>query len=191
MNILPYRPVCRDVTFNPNTRVSSLALASRVTIFAALLSVATLAPVLGAHQQWLTGPIVNATLYLTVIFNGSSEALLVGMIPSTIALSVGLLPAVLAPMIPFIILGNSLLSLTFDKLRRTNFLAAVVIASFLKFAFLFSTSSVVTKLILKKEVALSAARMLSWPQFFTALAGGIIAYGIQRTVLIKNCSFKN
>lgn len=160
------------------TKALRLVLTHHLTVFATMLAIATLAPVLGAHQQWLAGPVVNATLYLTVIFNGSSDALLVGVIPSTIALSVGLLPAVLAPMIPFIILGNSLLILTFAKLRRANFLAAVVIASFLKFAFLFSTSSVVTKLILKKEVALSATKMLSFPQFFTALAGGLIAYEI-------------
>lgn len=155
-----------------------LVLVSRLTIFATLLAVATVAPVLGAHQQWLTGPIVNATLYLTVIFNGSSDALLVGMIPSTVALSAGLLPPIMAPLIPFIILGNSLLILTFDKLRKANFWLAVFTASFLKFAFLFASSSVVTKLILKKEVALSATRMLSWPQFFTALAGGIIAHEV-------------
>ncbi len=171
------------------TKALRLVLTHHLTVFATMLAIATLAPILGAHQQWLTGPIVNATLYLTVIFNGSSDALLVGMIPSTIALSVGLLPAVLAPMIPFIILGNALLSLTFEKLRKINFLAAVVIASFVKFAFLFSTSSVVTRLILKKEVALSAAKMLSWPQFFTAVVGGLIAYEVTKRLskLSKNC----
>ncbi len=170
----------------PAAKVIRIVLVNRLTIFATLLAVATVAPVLGTHHQWLTGPIVNATLYLTVILNGTSDALLVGMIPSTIALSVGLLPTVLAPMIPFIILGNALLSLTFDKLRRTNFLAAVVIASFVKFAFLFSTSSVVTRLILKKEVALSAARMLSWPQFFTAFAGCLSAYVVTKKLTSIN-----
>ncbi|MDP2873813.1 MAG: iron hydrogenase [bacterium] len=166
-------------------KVIRIVLVNRLTVFATLLAVATVAPVLGAHQQWLTGPVVNATLYLTVIFSGSSDALLVGMIPSTIALSVGLLPTVLAPMIPFIILGNSLMVLTFDKLRRTNFLAAVVIASFIKFAFLFSLGNVVTRLILKKEVALSATRMLSWPQFSTAIAGGLIAYALSNLGCLK------
>jgi len=163
-------------------KLATTAIVNRLTLLATLIAIATLAPVIGGHHQWLTGPIVNATLYLAVILNGTSDALMVGMIPSTVALSVGLLPTVLAPLIPFIVLGNSLLVLAFNRLRPSGFLPAVVIASFAKYAFLALSSSLVTRLILNEKAALGAAQMLTWPQFFTALMGGLIAYGVVRRV---------
>ena len=143
--------------------------------FTVLLAVATLAPLLG-HQQFLTGPIVNSTLFISTMLLGSSSAILVGLIPSLIALSCGLLPAVLAPMVPFIMMGNTILVLVFGYSRKKNYWLGMVSASFLKFAFLAGTSSLVIDLLLKKEVARNVALMMSWPQLFTALAGGIIAY---------------
>jgi len=52
----------------------------------------------------------------------------------------------------------------------------MVAASVLKFIFLFTTSSVVINLLLKKEIATKVAEMMSWPQLLTALGGGVIAY---------------
>ena len=49
-------------------------------------------------------------------------------------------------------------------------------ASFLKFIFLAAASSIVIDLLLKKEIAQKVAMMMSWPQFLTALGGGLIAY---------------
>lgn len=143
--------------------------------FAALIGTATLAPLLG-HSQAITGPIVNATLFVAVVLFGSQGALLVGLVPSLIALSVGLLPPVLAPMVPFIMLGNTILVLVFSYLRQKNYWLGVFFASILKFTFLFATSSLVVNLLSKKELAQKAAAMMSWPQFLTALAGGVLAY---------------
>ena len=142
--------------------------------FIALMGIATMAPLF--HQQAITGPIINATLFVSVILLGTQNAILVGLTPSLIALSVGLLPPILAPMIPFIMVGNTLLIMVFSYLREKNFWIGMILASILKFIFLFGTSSIVINLLLKKEIASQVAMMMSWPQLFTALAGGLIAY---------------
>ena len=151
--------------------------------FVALVGIATVAPLLG--QQAITGPIVNATLFISVMFLGAQNAILVGLVPSLIALSVGLLPSVLAPMIPFIMVGNTILIITFSYLKEKGFWSGMILASVFKFLFLFGTSSIVINLLLKKEIASKVAMMMSWPQLFTALAGGLIAYIFLKSIKIK------
>lgn len=156
----------------------TLALNKKATMFLvkfiAIVGIASLAPLFPI--QGLTGPIVNAMLYVAVIMLGTQAAILVAVFPSTIALATGLLPPVLAPMIPFIIIGNIILVLAFDLFRKENFWLGVGVASLLKYLFLWGTSSVVISLLLKTEVASKVAMMMSWPQLMTAIAGGVIAY---------------
>lgn len=142
--------------------------------FIVLLSVATVAPLF--HQQWVTGPIVNAMFLIAAVVLGSQNAIVLALLPSTIALGVGLLPAILAPMIPFIIISNVIFILGFHYLREKNFWLGVVVGSVLKFVFLWSTSFVVINLLIKKELAASVSSIMSWPQLATALLGGLIAY---------------
>lgn len=144
------------------------------TQFIALVGVATIVPLF--HQQIITGPIVNATLFVAAMLLGTQLGIFVGLIPSVIALSVGLLSPVLAPMVPYIMISNAILIITFNFLRNKNFWLAVGVASFIKFLFLFIASSLVINLLLKKEIADSVAMMMSWPQLVTALAGGMIAW---------------
>ena len=153
--------------------IENKAILVLVKIFL-LVSVATLAPLFG--QQFIAGPLVNAALFISVFLLDKHNAILIGLIPSLIALSVGLLPAVLAPMIPFVMMGNAILILTFSYLKDKNFWLGVISASFLKFIFLFFTSSIVINLLLKKEIAAKVALMMSWPQLLTALSGGLLAY---------------
>ena len=79
-------------------------------------------------------------------------------------------------MIPFIMIGNTLLVVVFGYLKERDYWLGVIVASVLKFLFLFSISSIVIDLLFKKEIALKVAMMMSWPQLFTALIGGSIAY---------------
>ena len=97
-------------------------------------------------------------------------------IPSLIALSTGLLPIVLAPMIPFIIIANIILVSVYNFSLKKNYWLKVVMAGFLKFVFLFFTSSIVINLFLTEKVAAKIAVIMSWPQFITALVGGLLAY---------------
>lgn len=128
------------------------------------------------HSQWITGPMVNAILFTSVLILGPLEALMLGLMPSAVALSSGLLPLPLAPMVPFIMLGNALMVLVFSKFRKQSFFVAVVVAAFLKFAFLHQTVVWLMKRLLSGELVAKLAIMMSWPQFFTALIGGGIAY---------------
>lgn len=161
-----------------NTKIKILIIENKaiftlVKIFL-LVSAATLAPLF--NQQFIAGPMVNAALFISVFLLDKHNAILIGLIPSLIALSTGLLPPVLAPMIPFIMAGNTILILTFSYLKEKNFWLGVISASFLKFIFLFSASSIVINLLLKKEIAAKVALMMSWPQLLTALSGGLLAY---------------
>ncbi len=149
-----------------------------------LISAATIVPLF--HQQTITGPIVNAILFISVFLLDCQSAILVGLIPSMIALSAGLLPPVLAPMVPFIMMSNTILIITFNYLKEKNYWLGIVSASVLKFIFLFSASSIVINLLLKKEIAAKVAAMMSWPQLFTALSGGVIAYLFLKFIKTNN-----
>jgi hypothetical protein len=151
-----------------------------IAVFTSLVGIATVAPLF--HNQPITGPIVNATLFLAAALLGTETAIMVGLIPSLIALSVGLLPAVLAPMVPFIMVGNALMIWSFSILNKKNYWAGMIVASLLKFVFLWGTSAIVINLLLKKEIASTVATMMSWPQLWTAVIGGIIAYGVLRAM---------
>jgi len=145
-----------------------------LSIFLVLIGIASVVPLF--HQQIITGPIVNATLFVSTILLGSQTGIVIGLIPSVVALSAGLLPSILAPMIPFIMIGNTILILTFDALKNKNYWLRVTISSFLKFIFLYTTSSVVINLLLKKDIAQQVVIMMSWPQLVTAIAGGVLAF---------------
>lgn len=148
--------------------------------FVSLVTVATLAPFF-LHQA-VAGPVVNAVLFISVVLWGVRSAVLIGIFPSLIALSTGLLPAVLAPMIPFIMTGNILLIMVFSSLREKNYWRGMITAGILKFAFLFGASSIVIDLLLNKEIAPKVAMMMSYPQLFTALSGGLIAFLFLRSI---------
>jgi len=159
-------------------KIKTLVLNKKMVIslisFLFLTSLVTIAPLF--HFQPITGLIVNAIFFITVSLLGIKYALLIGLIPSLIALLTGLLPVILVPMIPFIMLSNIILIITFFCLRNKNYWLGIIVASVLKFIFLFTTSSIVINLFLKKEIATKVAEMMSWPQLLTALGGGVIAY---------------
>jgi len=144
--------------------------------FIILLFAATLAPLAG--NQFITGTIVNSALIVAVSTIGVRAALLIGILPSTIALGTGLLPSILSPMIPFVILGNAVLVIAFDYLKNINYWLGAMIGAVLKFGLLTGAISVVIGLLTNKSVADNVAYMMSWPQLVTAVAGGVIAFGI-------------
>lgn len=148
-----------------------------VLMLGLLICIAVAAPIL-FKQQFISGTIVNASLIVGVYLLGSRDGLLISIIPSSFALATGLLPAALAPMIPFIIIGNAILVLTFNYLQKFNIWAGFIIGSVLKFIFLYATSTVVIGLLINSQIAPVVAQMMSWPQLVTALCGGIVACGI-------------
>ena len=132
------------------------------------------APALLAHapqNQWITGTIVNAIIFLAVWRVGIVNAALIAALPSSVALLRGLLPPPMAIMIPWIIIANFILIFAFYFIKKYP-LAGIVFASVMKFSFLFVIATYFF------TIASSFLVMLQWPQLFTALAGGLIALGI-------------
>lgn len=138
------------------------------------------------HAQWITGPLVNAILFLSVIYCGLSGAILAGMIPSVIALSAGLLPAPLAAAVPYIIVSNAIMVSIFfafynKNKSKKNFLLGAGFGALLKFGFLYMITSTIVKLV-SPQVAPKVAAMLSWPQLITAMIGGAIAFVVYKNL---------
>ena len=161
------------------TRVDAMSVGKFLT----LAGVATILPFF-IHLQWLTGPIVNAILIILLFVVGIRSALLVCLIPSIMALSGGLLPAILAPVVPFIMISNVILVLSVEwfyeifKNSEKGYWAGVLVGALLKFLFLFFSVNIIAKLLLKQDLAVKVAQMMSWPQFATAILGGAIAYAV-------------
>jgi hypothetical protein len=149
-------------------------LITSVAIFTTLLAIGIFAPLI--KNQLITGSIVNATLFVGTVLFGVQNAILLGFGPSLIALFFGLLPIPLFPMVPFIMVANTILVCVFSALKDKNYWFGVLVASVLKFVFLSVTSFAILNLFLKKETASKIITMMTWPQLFTALAGGIITF---------------
>lgn len=136
-------------------------------------------------NQAIVGPLVNATLILSLIYIGENQALMLAILPSTAALSSGLLPVVMAPMIPFIILSNIIFLKTFANLskRRSSFLA-ILVAAGLKSLFLTVIVQTIMFNLLSPAISSKLINMMTWPQLWTATVGGILALLIKKYVRI-------
>lgn len=151
--------------------------------FMILASIAVFLPYL-VPSQWIVGPIVNAVLILTLLKFGLRNAISVAIAPSLVALSSGLLPVILAPVVPFIMFGNMILIFCVDwayhnfKDKTKGYWTGVIVGATLKFLFLFLSVNIITGFLIKQELVVKVAQMMSWPQFYTAVIGGIIAWGV-------------
>ncbi len=160
-------------------RVNMRAMAQ----FLSLAGAATILPFF-IHLQWITGSIVNAILIIALFLVGIRSALVICLLPSLMALSGGLLPAILAPVVPFIMLGNVILVLSIDWVYNNfkdtvqGYWLGVIVGAGLKFIFLFVSVDFVSRLLIKQELAVKVAQMMSWPQLATAVVGGMIAWAL-------------
>jgi len=157
-----------------------------------LLMLAVAIPSLGL-PQYVTGPLVNALLIISVETMGLTRALWVGVAPSLVAWGTGVLPGSLLAMIPFIVAGNAVLTTAFATLRRINYWLGIAVGALLKCAWLWLavTFATVRPFSLQMDGAVreilippAMAQMLTWPQLVTALAGGVLAYGFLQALRI-------
>jgi hypothetical protein len=156
----------------------------KVAFFSMALAICLVVPAF-FHNPWVTGPLINATLLVAAVLVGPTEAVLLGLMPSTIALLAGLLPLPLAPMVPFIMIGNAVFVMVFHSLKTKNIFAALGVAAFLKFAFLHGSVVFLVSRLLDSGLTAKLAVMMSWPQLVTAIIGGAIAYPIVKAVQNK------
>ena len=151
--------------------------------FLGLAGVATLLPFF-IHLQWITGPVINAILILILFLVGIRSALVVCLIPSLMALAGGLLPAILAPVIPFIMISNVIFVLSIEWIYNQSrneakgYWLGVLVGAGLKFLFLLASVNLIGRLLIKQELTIKVAQIMSWPQFATAVAGGLIAWAV-------------
>jgi hypothetical protein len=140
-------------------------IATKALQLSIFVAIAVAAPYFS--NQLITGSIVNALLFISVSLMGIESAFLLCLIPSLISIYTGLLPLALAPIIPFLMMGNALMVLTFWGLKKRGFWLGAVPAVLIKYIFIFFAGW-----ILLKNISL----MISWPQLATAIAGACIAY---------------
>lgn len=154
----------------PNLKIREKALTISI-----LVALTAFLPII-IHSQFITGPIVNMSLILATFLIGPFEAAFLGLMPSVLALISGLLPMALAPIIPFIMISNAILIGTYHYFGKKNFRVSIFIASSLKFLFLYGVSNFIITILLGNKVAPALVIMMGWPQLFTAVMGGILAY---------------
>ncbi len=133
-------------------------------------------------NQLITGIIVNAVLFTTVMLLGLRSGVLISIIPSFMALLSGTLPTALAPIIPIIISGNILLVLCFDFLKEKKYLVKIFFSGLLKSIFILSFSNLLLNLIFKKEIIQKLIISMGYLQLITALSGGVLAFFIVRLI---------
>ena len=93
---------------------------------AGLLLALTLVIQMLGFPQFITGPLVNMMLVLSAFLVGGLAGSLIGGLTPLIAIMRGILPPPLAPMIPFIIVGNIILVLSYYFIKdKNNYLAII------------------------------------------------------------------
>ena len=146
----------------------------------------SLMPFTIGHPQLLVGVVVNTMLVLTALEIKSYKAVL----PLLFAPSIGVLARglifgpytpFLAIMAPFIWAGNAVLVVMIRGLyqnRKTNYAITLGAASLAKAGFLFSVAFIFVSLSILPAMFLETMGVF---QLATALAGGIIAYGLHKS----------
>ena len=135
---------------------------------------------LGSFPQPVTGPVINLVLYLSALITGMVSGIIIGLFTPLVASLTGILPAALAPMIPFIVLGNVVLVIIFSLLKEKNIFLAVGLAAVAKFMLL---AGAVEFLV---DVPPGVSRMMTFPQLLTALGGGVLAVIVYKALQNNN-----
>lgn len=128
----------------------------------------------------VVGPVVNAILLLTVYFCGRRFGFLMAVLTPLLALVTGQLNPLLAPFIPFIMLGNLALVIPFSFLLRTmtTRIVGLLVGAGLKYLVMnFAAVNAVS--LFGLSIPAPVAKMLPVAfgsiQLVTALAGGALA----------------
>jgi len=153
----------------------TLAELTKVLVFTTLTVLSFFVPFTIGHPQLLVGIIVNACLFLSVIFLPKKYYLPIIVMPSLGLLARGIVFGSLTPFLiyflPFIWLGNLVLVLAFKKLFSTGSVS-IITAAGAKFLFLFIVANIYFNFHLVPKLFLQSMGMF---QLFTALIGGFVA----------------
>ena len=135
-----------------------------------------LTPFMGTYNNFVVGPLVNASLFIATAVVGVWGAGFIALAAPFGAILTG--AAIPLPFAPFIALGNLLLVLVFFLLRKNQFVG-IGAAAVVKFGFLFAAINIfVNTMNLPAKKATAMIFTFSWPQLVTALIGGILALAV-------------
>lgn len=124
--------------------------------------------------QPITGPGINAVLFVASIYVGPLSGAAVGLITPWIALMLGLNK--LAPAVPVIMAGNVTLALVSGYLAKYNRYVAMIAASLLKFGVM--TLGIRYLVSIGTTIPPVAYTSLTITQLFTALGGAVVAAAV-------------
>ena len=133
------------------------------------------------------GPMMNALFLMAVIFCGRRYGILLAVISPLMAFMTGQLNPALAPLIPFIMLGNLALVIPFSFLQK-NFsrsVIGIIVGSGLKIFVMYMAARYAVPVF---GLPISPALQQKLPvafgivQFYAALLGGAIALGLDRVL---------
>ncbi|MBN2012213.1 ECF transporter S component [candidate division KSB1 bacterium] len=153
----------------------------------AMLIALTLVIQMVGLPQPITGPLINAMLLITVSLLGWISGTILGLMTPVVALLRGQLPAPLAPMVPFIAIGNIVLvsayylisrkratEKTKSPWRQTYLHAGVIAAAIVKFAWLTFAAHLVLPIVLAHSLPPPLLYAMTLPQLVTGLLGGAL-----------------
>ncbi len=121
--------------------------------------------------QPVTGPGINAVLFVASLYVGPLSGAFVGLITPWVAFTMGITK--LAPAVPVIMAGNVTLALVTGYLAKYNRYAAMIAASVLKFGVM--TLGIRYLISTGTKIPAVAYTSLTITQLFTALGGAAVA----------------
>ena len=165
-----------------------------ISRFIFLIALTLIIEMIGLPQPF-TGPLINMMLILTSLVVSPLAGVILGALTPLVAAIRGQLPGFLVPIIPFIFIGNAVFVLLFSFLRARSrekniFISVaawcgVLLGAFVKFVVLYYAARFVLPLYFGTAVPDKIVALMSFPQFFTAVAGGVFAFLIYNMLQIR------
>jgi hypothetical protein len=150
-----------------------LALTAAFQMIRPLLSLPPMA------SNFIVGSLVNASLAAASVLVGAWSGIVISILAPIIAL---FQQHIVFPwLVPIIAGGNAVYVLIYGWWYRKNKPVGIALASGLKFLLLyFLVSTAVNILVVPQPAAGTLSFMFGWPQFVTAVAGGLAALPVIR-----------
>jgi hypothetical protein len=167
-----------------------------ITRLSLLLGLTLAFQMIGLPQP-LTGPVINALLFLSCGLFGPWTALVLGFLTPVAALVRGQLPPPLWPLVPCLAIANAILVMSFHAVRkgltarsggtgRVAVFISIFLPAVLKFGFLAFCVKIFLPLLLGHALPPALILAFTAPQFFTAFAGGVLALGMLKILKTRS-----
>ena len=162
--------------------VKKLTRASMLLVFAFII-IFTGSRIGGAvFNSFVVGPLVNAVILITVMITDIKFGALVGFSTPILAALTGQLAAPMVPFVPFVMAGNITLAVVFGILNKYvktygSYFGIAAGAILKTLVLVFSAKYLISifNLNIPKPIVSKLVILMSYPQLYSAIAGGILA----------------